>query len=491
MVKTFSAVALALLFRAAAAAATSEAETEAEHTKRIQNLHKMGAHTILLKHNRVVENPATANKPRLRALAPLTVDKAGTDISADKYHGQGWCGGGQNFLIDHLVQGDTTTSGAEACWAECEAELGASLVAVDAWDDSFLYDFEGVSGSEEERAAAPSCMLHFAKAACEGEASCEWLSSFGGRCREVTGGVTPGAPTSKPSAEPTRSPAPTLEPTVPPTYFAGYKCFCQDKCDCMMNKGPDIVTVKERATDDVGPKPDLPDSCDQSYYEHTPWLGPHADSLVLRNINGAMCMQGSVKTVADPADLCVTPEGGVFPEGLSCTPSGEADAFCSADATATDDEYDGACARCEQYSKVTPAEAATGDYVDDEEANLAMKHETVFQNGMEKRCYERTLGQGVTDNLDDILHKCPLVHQCDAVEISHELCLTKKEEEGEDHCACIWKNVENCWEVTPPLFIQIFHDDCLLRQEGATVNGVNYANKAPCTCDTNPALSRT
>lgn len=89
MVKTFSAVALALLFRAAAAAATSEAETEAEHTKRIQNLHKMGAHTILLKHNRVVENPATANKPRLRALAPLTVDKAGTDISADKYHGQG------------------------------------------------------------------------------------------------------------------------------------------------------------------------------------------------------------------------------------------------------------------------------------------------------------------------------------------------------------------------------------------------------------------
>ena len=131
------------------------------------------------------------------------------------------------------MQGDTTTSGAEACWAECEAELGASRVAVDAWEDSFLYDFEGVSGSEEERAAAPSCMLHFAKAACEGEASCEWLSSFGGRCREVTGGVTPGAPTSKPSAEPTRSPAPTLEPTVPPTYFAGYKCFCQDKCDCM------------------------------------------------------------------------------------------------------------------------------------------------------------------------------------------------------------------------------------------------------------------
>ena len=266
MVQTFSAVALALLL-GAATATLPVAETEAEHKKRIQNLNKKGNHVVLLKHNRAVEDPATATKPRLRALAPLTVQKDGTSISADEYHGQGCelqkftsppfpltppttkevmmislrvvscrvagCGGGQNFLIDHIVQGDTTTSGVEACWAECEAELGADLVAVDAWEDSFLYDFEGVSGSLESRAKAPDCMLHFAKDVCEAEAGCEWLSSFGGRCREVTSGITPGAPTFKPSMEPTLSPPPTLQPTTPPTYFAGYKCFCQDKCECM------------------------------------------------------------------------------------------------------------------------------------------------------------------------------------------------------------------------------------------------------------------
>ena len=261
-----------------------------------------------------------------------------------------------------------------------------------------------------------------------------------------------------------------------------------------MNKGPDILTVKERLTDDAQPKPALPAKCGQEYYDYSPWLGPHADSLVLREIDGAMCMQGNVKRVADPADLCVTPEGGVFPEGLSCTPVGEADAFCSADGAAKDDDSDGACVRCENSKEfknpdITPAEAAAGAGVDDEEAALALKHEKVFQHGMEKLCYLRTLGQGVEDNLDTILHKCPLQHQCEdigIVGISHDECLVKKEEEGEDYCTCIWKNVKECWEILTG--VQIFHDECILRQEGAIVDGVDYGARLPCTCESDPSV---
>ena len=187
------------------AAATAAAAQTAD--KKMLHMAKKGEHVTLIKRQEGAAAEAKKEKKtHLRRLAPLVVEspgEAGSQMHADAYHGQGYCGGGVNTLMPNAQA--TPLS----CWTACEAELGGSLVAIDAWRGH----------------------------------------TFG---------------------------------------FEDFKCFCQDKCDCMMNVGLDEISVKGRgslqapifyATHDknnveldpavpiYSPKPDLPAACPQSYYD--------------------------------------------------------------------------------------------------------------------------------------------------------------------------------------------------------------------------------